>query len=142
MRFLKLRTETKTTQSQEQAQQRKRAAPEVGQAEEGQQHTSIPLEWKPLARFIEAERQVHPAKEYGANFWQRLRPRLERELRRNELVREYMSMTRVRRWVVRMAAAAAIIGMAMALAGQYGKNRDLEKRIDQLEKRLEGSVGR
>ncbi|MBN1865885.1 hypothetical protein JW916_01210 [Candidatus Sumerlaeota bacterium] len=116
-----------------------RAAAEVENraAREAAPKGSIPIEWRPLSRFIEAGRNVQPPEEYTRSFWSRLLPRLKQVARRDEMVREYLRETFWWRWSLRAAAALVAVAMLYGLFSLHAKNRDLSGQIARLEKEVQ-----
>ena len=129
---------TETQHGEEQSlAQRKRAAPEVGLSQDEEQSHSkpgLPLEWRTLATFIEGFSSRQPSRDYLTGFWGRLRPRLARAMRHDEIVREYLARTFWRRWTMRAAAAAAVVALLFVLQSQRRRIGDLQTRMAGLER--------
>ena len=128
---------------EEKSVRRKRAAPEMQEGattHETSAGPALPLEWRKLGPFIEAERAVEPTEEYLEGFWGRLLPRLRAAIRQDEAVRAYLRGTFWRRWALRATATAAILALLFVVQSlrqdiRYlqGTVADLQQQIERLE---------
>lgn len=123
---------------------RKRVAPEIEQSAESAQQdqkTALPLEWRKLAPFIEAQRSQKPTEAYLSSFWSRLRPRLRRAIRRDELVREYLRDTFWRRWALRTATAALLLALAYSWNIQRSQMDQMRSQMNQMQQQIQTLKG-
>lgn len=143
MRFQKIETHKPVEkETQTSAEQKTRETESAGrgvglQVRRDPREAGIPLEWQRLTPFIEAHRARQPSEQYLQGFWGRLLPRLKRTLRQNELVREYLRQTFWPRWIMRAAATALIAAMAFGLLFLREENQSLQRRVAQLEGRVQ-----
>lgn len=134
MRFKHLkRPQQQETTKTEKTTRPKLAAPEVGSPGQETKKASLPLEWKSLAPFIEAQRARRPDPGYTARFWRRIRPLIERRIHQQELVQEYLRETFWRRWGLRTAAAVMFLALLFGLGNLHKENRTLQVRVETLE---------
>jgi hypothetical protein len=134
--------QNKEQQSRASAEEkRRRALPEVGSAEAEAQgkKPSLPVEWRTLTPLIEAHRSRRPTAEYLDTFWSRLRPRILRIIRQDQLVREYLRRTFWKRWIIRAAAVLALAALALSWNAERRKGERMNQRLTQLEQQLRAS---
>ena len=145
MRFRKIETE-KGKLAQDQSGSQSQAEKSATQQEQRQEHPclerehgTLPLEWRELAPFVEAHRAVRPTERYLERFWHRFLPRLNRAIRKDEMVREYLRETFWPRWLLRAAAAAVVAVLAYGWVSAFQENQRLNSRLTQLERDIQAT---
>ena len=127
-------------QQEENSLRRRRTAPETQESESLQEANAgpaLPLEWRKLGAFIEAERAVEPTEEYLDGFWARLLPRLRAAIRQDAAVRAYLRRTFWRRWALRATATAAIFALLVVVQSLRQDIRYLQSTVTDLQRKIE-----
>ncbi len=91
----------------------------------------LPLEWEPLRAFIEAEREAQPRQDQET-FIQKLMPRIEQEQLTQQVIRNCRTQTVWSRWALRVATAAALVGLLLVTYSQRQDLLSLRKEVHDL----------